>query len=676
MGIEGFGGFPEVRNLQAQAVLDEEEQRKQEIARLLELKQRADAAGGGPPVGYGPSRFEARADFLKDDPIPSVNERMQKDLGPELMTLAFESAGDASYARNRNPGGRMAEMDRLLANMDGGGSRAGTSDAPIYYQGSRATGAHEPIERMPYNGAVEGLRGAEVPRSAIRPEFGGTAKDEMLSFTNRPEVYQGDPEYRRYDSPSGTSKDTGAPGGDLGSVTGGGGPQGAIKDAIRRSLLQEREQAMLAPATPEEVAAQTVTLEPELYGMAQQMDPNQLRTAILEKVASREISPVTGRQAMIRFQSFADQATSKDGEFDRDIYNALLGQSAQSPQPPPTIPPGGKVEASEQRAAGAIQDVTSGPPGAPGTTPSPVLNPGQPAASATPDEPVGALQGFADAMQQGSKDRFGAPMPATPPGMAGAAARVGMPIAGGVLGGTVGFPNVGAGLGGAAGELLGQAVEGEPFSLGQAGKAGVEAAVLGKVLGKGAEFVGGKLANLRSAKALGQGIQGASRDFPPGVERMLQAEDAARVVAPRPSGAEFLSENLPAVQPPRQGFSLGERGPTLGPERTIPGRGVPAVRGMDLPAELDRGFTMGEAGPTVSPGRPSPADAMIQELTARGGGEGAKQLVPRLSALSPEAKDSLLTELRAALVNRREQGIPVTARDVTELLAMMLNAGG
>ena len=85
---------------------------------------------------------------------------------------------------------------------------------------------------------------------------------------------------------------------------------------------------------------------------------------------------------------------------------------------------------------------------------------------------------------------------------------------------------------------------------------------------------------------------------------------------------------------------------------------------------------MGEAGPTISTGRPSPADAMIQELTARGGGEGAKQLVPRLSALSPEAKDSLLTELRAALVNRREQGIPVTARDVTELLAMMLNAGG
>ncbi len=66
---------------------------------------------------------------------------------------------------------------------------------------------------------------------------------------------------------------------------------------------------------------------------------------------------------------------------------------------------------------------------------------------------------------------------------------------------------------------------------------------------------------------------------------------------------------------------------------------------------------------------------LLRQLFARGAGEGAKQLVPAGRAAAREIPEDMLGLLRSALENRRRQDVPVSARDVTELLAMLQRAG-
>ena len=212
-------------------------------------------------------------------------------------------------------------------------------------------------------------------------------------------------------------------------------------------------------------------------------------------------------------------------------------------------------------------------------------------------------------------------------------------------------------------------------------------------LGVGSTLLGagqGYLAGMRGAKAIGQGaegsfgpaafeprtttFQGETMAGPPLREAVgapgpaMSTLDRARQASaevgstPIPTGAvPYNPARLPAVG--RQNFEMGGEGPLLTPGRP-PGRSPLQIEGPQ-----------GATGDVFEGEVMDPADELLQ-LMSRGGGEGAKQLVPQIRSMSPQAKEGLLEELRSALGNRRAQGIPVTARDATELLAMMMRAGG
>jgi len=173
--------------------------------------------------------------------------------------------------------------------------------------------------------------------------------------------------------------------------------------------------------------------------------------------------------------------------------------------------------------------------------------------------------------------------------------------------------------------------------------------------------------------------------------RQFQAQEAAGVTPPPEGNIPYFKGNLPA----RGGGNAFEMGPgtasspadellaefTQGRTARAPRIEGPLhpLEGEVLPPRVSPGQTVeGQIiGGEASAAPEQQADAMIRQLLgSRGQGEGAKQLVRVLQQTPPEARASLLDELRAGLLNRRQQGLPVTARDTTELLAMMMRAGG
>jgi len=717
------GGFADVRNFEVMAE-QEDERRRAEALRELALErqhQQEDAAnspaglldaamkgnrraavtgeamGGADDWRYlneqADRKLERRALELAK-PSESAADRMMKDLGA-AAPMAFETGEEKTFALQNDPRGRATDLQEMLDKMGGGKAKDSGPDAPIYYSGPpRHEG--DPNDVMPYEGGLEGLRGANINRAAIRKEFGGTAPDETLSFTNIPKSVT--PDMRRYDTGRGTQKDVGAPGGTLGDFGGGAGMGGAggVKGKIRAVLQSEIEQAKLAPLTGREQAGEFVSSSPELNKAAQELDPNQLDNHIMQLVSDGKLSPQVGRIQSARYRSLAQQATRpENGEFDRDKYNMLVRREDAGSSPAALSMTaregGGKVEQAEAQKTASLKAAAESPPGAPGTTRSPVETQGQPQPAAplppAPGESLGGPQ------QQGIGAVDWGQFKETAP----RAVRVGAPLLGAAAGSLVGAPNVGAGVGGFIGELSAQQLAGEDVNLGRAAVTGAADFAGGKVLG-GVFGVGKKalglgreyLAGMRGAKAIGEGaegsfgpaafeprtttFQGETMAGPPlretagasgpGMSTLDRARQASAEVgsALPPTGAvPYNPARLPAVG--RQNFEMGGEGPLLTPGRP-PGRSPLQLEGPQ-----------GAAGDVFEGEVMDPADELLQ-LMSRGGGEGAKQLVPRLQSISPEAKEGLLEELRAALGNRRAQGMSSTPRDAAELLAMMMRAGG
>lgn len=704
------------KRLQEKADLELEAQRlKQDEAESLagQVAKLREAGGRNTVIDPGVARDAEQIAFLEqqkrdrltkrmsalDVPIQTAAEREQKALGP-LADLAHEDANVRADELKRDPRGRMGRLedrrDQLLQDITSGGAAPYTR---TYTNAPRATSADD-TGTMPYEGALEGLRGADVPRAAIRKEFGGTAPDTTLSFTNRPDV-AAEQGMRRYDTEGGRHKDIGAPGGDIGRVTGGGGP-GKYSDALA-ALGEEIDVAKRQPFTPQETAGDVAKRLPEYVDRAiADKDPGKTLLELDADVGKGLVNPATAQQIRVEIETARDSSFRKDsGDFDPDVYEAMLGlrkpASDQKDKALAAIQKGAVDNAPQRVEAdkNAMVAHALGPqPGAPGTerAPQPPAAPG-----ATPAPGEGQGQGFlaslAEATQGGARGIRGTEPggPETPPWLAPTAARVGIPLAAGLATSGASIPLQAAALfaGGAGGEGAGEALAGEDVSPRRMGEAGLIDAVLGPLLSKGAEFAPSILKRMRSPikGVYGPGSGGAPTQVLGGLteeagagkagmstlDRVRQAQAEANLT-PNPTGGApwYNPESVPALRGGGD-FTLGPGGPVESAARPV--RARPMLEGPPGPLE-------GEVLPPAHGGNVlegevvDPREALLRELFTRGPEEGGKQLVPRLGAVTPRDQAALLDELRAALGTRRRGGVPVGARDMAELLAMMQRAGG
>lgn len=88
------------------------------------------------------------------------------------------------------------------------------------------------LEELTGRGGVQDMPDAPPERDYYRTEVNGT-----LAFGNTPE-FAADPRSRRYNSDSGTHKDLGAPGGEAGTIS-GGGSEGAVSEKPVEDVLFE-----------------------------------------------------------------------------------------------------------------------------------------------------------------------------------------------------------------------------------------------------------------------------------------------------------------------------------------------------------------------------------------------------------------------------------------------------
>lgn len=565
-------------------------------------------------------------------PGPSAGERAQQMLAP-LGALATEDP----EARNRelatDPRGRLARISALKDSILADPTTV-SRETPIFTNAPRAQGSHAvgpglTLERgdapdtMPYQGALAGLQGAEVPRAGIRREFGGTAPDTVLSFSDAHGRRTG---MRPYNSASGTTKDVGAPGGGL-STVGGKSPDTTAQGALLAGLNEQIGEAKRQPFTPQERAADLAVQQPGWDVMASRTSPEDITTRVNAAVGDGTLNPATGQQLLRRYAAIANEAYDADGEFSPEVWtNRLAAERPPAPgEAEARAKSGGQqvpaVEAAKQQA---VQGALQAPQDGPGTTPSPAGNTGE-----------GFFSGLAGAARRGT-DRLsgGTPMPATPenfPGP-GTVARVAAPLAAAPFTAGLSIPAAaGAGFGvGAGSELLGQLLNGESFNPKAAGATGlIDAAggaalpALSRLAGRGFNAV--KALSKRFAPDAIPGIYGPewSIGAPTRVMGGLTEEagvkggtksalDLARMgsadvgSAPVPTGpVPYDPQRLPALR--GGGFDLGAEGPITSAGR--PTRYLPAVRdAAGLPANL------GQEGELVGPGGATPMD--IEQLIA------------------------------------------------------------
>ena len=408
--------FESVTNLAQRQAAEDERRRREEQQRLerdLADQQASEKSGpaglldeltGGKRVGVDPRTMrEAEEDrFLNEQardrlrrraeplaiPGKTAAERVSDFLGP-LTPFALEDSYAAREELRTDPRGRLARLQAAKSEIDPAPS-VSRETPPIYYSGNRnptrgpapdsgVTPAGAGPETMPYTGALEGLQGAEVPRAGIRREFGGTAPDEVLRFSDRPE-----PGMRRYNAASGATKDVGAPGGGL-TVVGDGGRHGKANELIRGELDTLIEQAQRAPLTPVERAQDRVKEEP-LWDVkaAGLQDPGKIGAAINQAIAARELDPATGNYLLRKYDAMAKASTDEDGFNPEEFADRLAGNRAPAPgEAEARAREGGTIAPAVQAAkTEAVQNATTPVPGTPGTTPRPdpertASNPGE-----------------------------------------------------------------------------------------------------------------------------------------------------------------------------------------------------------------------------------------------------------------------------------------------------------
>lgn len=601
--------FEAVQNLAVQQAAEDERRRQQAMADILDAEkaQRADAAdspaalyakatkahqGISPELAADASdyqqleasarqRLERRVAPLRV-PGPSAGERAQKMLG-DVAGLAEPMPGEARPDRISR---LEAARERTLGDITGGSQNASRETAPMFYAGGHPAGPAADTGTMPYRGALEGLRGAEVPRAGIRPEFGGTAKDELLSFTN----YNPQPGMKRYTSPGGgEQKDLGAPGGSFGTLSGGGGQGGKAGDAVRSDLDRLIGETKAAPLSEREVAQHLDVEQPNWDQYAAEHTPEETQAALQHGIAIGDTDPKVAEVLLGRYQGIAHQATDKTDGFDPKLYREILTGS-RPPAPGEAehqAATGGQVipKAEAQKAA-MLQSVQQGVQDAPGTTLPPQGGPGTPTPQRTPqmgaqaaDEvppPGGEGPGWLRT-GVGEAVRFGAPFAGKALGG----------LAGGILGKSPAAMMAGGAAGGAAfgagGEAIANYLEGQPIDA----KDELVAALLGGAVAPVGKVLGG--AGRGAAKA-GQGLYDSVQGYraAPAVARGFQAVHTARQLGQGVAGAgrqlagQLASEGVPgALQ-----TTIGERGRALLPELT---RQLAKRQGpKPTPAELER----------------------------------------------------------------------------------------
>lgn len=674
--------------VRAQAVLaaEEDERRRREAQQRLAAEEAAlaeDVAAEKRSAAEGPAalleqlqsgrRAAVSPDVLRaaeDDRFLNQQdmrylERRAGGLDARKRDLAVPGpSAEARFAETAKPLGRFAfdmptreDLPELRRMREGIGSVSRETPARIYTDAPRATG-RDAGGTMPYGGALDDLLGAEVPRAAIRQEFGGTAPDTVLSFSDRPE-----PGMRRYASDEGRTKDVGASGGGLASVRPGERPGAVTPESLIDELIRDTERL---PLTEREVMG-TLAKEKPTYDVeaANLADPGAIEQKILTDVGEGRLDPGVGQELLARYGRLAKQVTSAEGEFAPDVFQELLQPSALAgPPAPERLARAGEAlttqaaENERQAVTEALQPV----PGAPGEAPSPALQ-----AEGADDAGSGFFAQLAAGAQAGARDRF--PASQTGPELddratAAGIARYGLPMAGSAFG------PVGGAVGAGAGEVLAGAIEGDVDP-----GAALLATLLGGAAGK-LPAVGRRIVDAvqgrRLARGLSLGMEGLTGAAAPevvgggraGARAGARAYEAARGAVEPPSGPlPYLRENLPAL--PGGGF-------TPGASRTVESaaRPVRAPRLLPGPAEPEA-----LAGDVLEGEVVEPTTMLLRQLFARGAGEGAKQLVPAGRAAAQEIPEDMLSLLRSALENRRRQDVPVSARDVTELLAMLQRAG-
>lgn len=406
--------FEAVQNLAVQQAAEDERRRRQELAQLADqaAQQKVDAAdspaalyqkatkahqGISPELAADASdyrqleanqrtRLERRAAPLQV-PGPSAPERMQQMLG-EVQQLGEPMPGEERSTRlSRLESAR----ERTLGDVTGQNVPRETS--PMFYSGSHPAGPAEDTGTLPYRGALDGLRGAEVPQAGIRPEFGGTAKDELLSFTN----YNPNPGMKRYTSPGGgEQKDLGAPGGSFGSISGGGGQGGKAGDAVRSDLDRLIAETKATPLNPREEAGALVAAEPVWDETAASLgDPAAIGQQINQAVADGSLDHKVGAHLQHKYERLAHAATDEDGFLDPQQFRQLLGT-----QRPPAAgeaehqaATGGQViPQAEAEKVAMLHSVQQGVQDAPGTTLPPPESPGASPVPTTQPTPAQAPQ--------------------------------------------------------------------------------------------------------------------------------------------------------------------------------------------------------------------------------------------------------------------------------------------
>lgn len=348
------------------------------------------------------TRLERRAAPLQV-PGPSAPERMQQMLG-EVQQLGEPMPGEERSTRLSR---LEAARERTLGDITD--QHVPRETSPIFYGGGHPAGPGDDTGSLPYEGALAGLQGAEVPRAGIRPEFGGTAKDELLSFTN----YDPKPGMRRYTSPGGgEQKDLGAPGGMFGTISGGGGRGGKAGDALRSDLDRLIAETKAAPLSEREVAQKLDTDQPNWDQYAAEHTPEETQAALQHGIAVGDTDPKVAEVLLGRYHGIARQATDKDDGFDPKLYREILRSTrpAAPGEAEHQAATGGKLipEAEAQKVA-MLHSVQEGVQDAPGTTLPPEASPATSPVPTAEPTPIQAPQMTATrrpAMATGTDDEL------------------------------------------------------------------------------------------------------------------------------------------------------------------------------------------------------------------------------------------------------------------------------
>jgi len=165
VSVEGTGAAEAIKDAQYEA----------DVAAIKKEKLgRKEAAAARRAAAYGP------ADANRKGLAPG----MDKTLTDQVKGTGPENPGFDLLAKSA-PEKAAAEVDKY-EQAYGLAPRASAPGTDDIYTDAPARAGGRP-EMMKYNGAVEGLRGVDVRRSAIRQEFGGTADDAAaVSYSDKP----------------------------------------------------------------------------------------------------------------------------------------------------------------------------------------------------------------------------------------------------------------------------------------------------------------------------------------------------------------------------------------------------------------------------------------------------------------------------------------------------------